>query len=83
MAADEEWAAVQSGTLDAVFTTMVNNKSVFGPISGLFNEYAGSPNPDAWAAWFQHGDGLKYMQELAETWVRQWSLLGSRIPGRR
>jgi TRAP-type mannitol/chloroaromatic compound transport system substrate-binding protein len=66
VAKDEEWAGVQSGTLDAAFTTMVNNKSVFGPISGLFNEYAGSPNPDAWAAWYHHGDGLTYMQELAD-----------------
>jgi len=66
VAKDEEWDGVQSGTLDAAFTTMVNNKGVFGPISGLFNEYAGSPNPDAWAAWYHHGDGLKYMQELAD-----------------
>ena len=66
VAKDEEWAGVQSGTLDAAMTTMVNNKSVFGPISGLFNEYAGSPNPDAWGSWYHHGDGLKYMQELTD-----------------
>jgi len=66
VAADGEWDAVQVGTLHGAFTTPVNNKKAFGAVAGLFTEYAISPNPDAFMAWYLHGDGLKLQQELID-----------------
>jgi TRAP-type mannitol/chloroaromatic compound transport system substrate-binding protein len=66
VAKDGEWDAVQAGTLDGAFTTPVNNKKAFGSVSGVFCEYAASPNPDQIAAWYLHGDGLALEQELID-----------------
>ena len=66
VATDGEWDAVQAAALEGAFTTPVNNKKAFGPVSGLFTEYAISPNPDAFMAWYVHGDGLTLQQRLID-----------------
>jgi TRAP-type mannitol/chloroaromatic compound transport system substrate-binding protein len=66
VAANGEWAALQQGTIEASFTTPVNNKAAFGSVAGIFVEYAGSPNPDADMAWYRFGDGMKLEQELID-----------------
>jgi len=66
VAANGEWAAVQSGTIEGAWTTPVNNKAAFGSVAGIFVEYAGSPNPDAMMAWYNIGNGKKLEQELID-----------------
>jgi len=66
VAANTEWAAVQAGTIEGSWTTPVNNKAAFGSVSGLFCEFAGSPSPDAFMAWYMQGDGMKLEQQLID-----------------
>jgi TRAP-type mannitol/chloroaromatic compound transport system substrate-binding protein len=66
VAADGEWDAVQAGTLDGAVTNPTNNKKAFGPVSDLWVQFAGSPNPDAYMGWFYAGDGLALEQELID-----------------
>jgi TRAP-type mannitol/chloroaromatic compound transport system substrate-binding protein len=66
VAANGEWAAVQAGTIEGALTTEINNKAAFGAPSGLFTEFALSPPPDVWMAWYLYGDGLKLAQQLID-----------------
>lgn len=61
-----EWDGVQAGTIQGALTTTVDNKKAFGDVAGLFAEYAASPNPDQFIAWYIHGDGLKLQQKLID-----------------
>lgn len=66
LAAGDEWDGVQTGALDGATADPVYNKKAFGSVAGIFVEFAASPNPDEFAAWYMFGDGTKLQQELID-----------------